>query len=156
EATAVTSAWSTDGPISLLGTEDRPVRPDFKVVALAASAGGLNALSHILAALPADFPAAVVVVLHRTLQEPNPLAEFLNARTALAVKNAEEGEALCPATVFVARPGWHLLVNPDGTLSLSHSPKVHFVRPSADVLFESLGHTLKGRAIAVVLTGGGS
>jgi two-component system chemotaxis response regulator CheB len=57
--------------------------------------------------------------------------------------------------VYVAPPDRHLLVNPDGTLSLSQSELVHFVRPSADLLFESVAATAKQRAIAVVLTGTG-
>jgi two-component system chemotaxis response regulator CheB len=63
---------------------------------------------------------------------------------------------LRPATVFVALPDWHLLVNDNGTLSLSRSPKVHSVRPSADRLFESLAASFGERAIAVVLTGAAS
>ena len=56
----------------------------------------------------------------------------------------------------VRRQNRHLLVNPDGTLSLSQSELVHFLRPSADLLFESLAASYKERAIAVVLTGTGS
>jgi two-component system chemotaxis response regulator CheB len=63
---------------------------------------------------------------------------------------------LQPATVFIAPPNRHLLVNPDGTLSLSQSELVHFVRPSADLLFELVAASYKERAIAVVLTGTGS
>ncbi len=61
-----------------------------------------------------------------------------------------------PATTYIAPPNRHLLVNPDGTLSLSQSELVHFVRPSADLLFESVAASFKDRAIAVVLTGTGS
>ena len=58
--------------------------------------------------------------------------------------------------VYIAPPNRHLLVNPDGTLSLSQSELVHFVRPSADLLFESVAACYKDRAIAVVLSGTGS
>src|SRR5688572_5471217 len=112
--------------------------PLFKVVALAASAGGLEAISHILSGLPQDFPAAVVVLLHRTVQMPNLLPEVLSQRTPLPVKIAEEADALRPGTVFVAPPGRHLLVCPDATLTFSDSMKVNYVRPAADRLFESL------------------
>jgi len=136
-------------------------RPDlataaFDVVALAASAGGLMALSTVLAALPAGFPAAVVLVQHLDPHHRSLMAEILGRRTALPVKQAEEGDRLRPAMVFIAPPNRHLLVNPDGTLSLSQSELVHFVRPSADLLFESVAASYKGRAIAVVLTGSGS
>jgi two-component system chemotaxis response regulator CheB len=57
--------------------------------------------------------------------------------------------------VFVAPPDHHLLVNPDGSLSLAQTPRVHSLRPAADVLFASVASSIKGRAIAVVLSGGG-
>jgi two-component system, chemotaxis family, protein-glutamate methylesterase/glutaminase len=128
----------------------------FDVVALAASAGGLTALSHVLSALPSNFPAAVVVVQHLDPRHRSLMADILSRRTALGVKQAEEGDVLTPAMVYIAPPNRHLLVNPDGTLSLSQSELVHFVRPSADLLFESVAASHKDRAIVVVLTGTGS
>jgi two-component system chemotaxis response regulator CheB len=126
------------------------------VVALAASAGGLLALSKVLAALPAHFPAAIVVVQHLDRQHPSHMAEILGRRTSLPVKQAQEGDFLQPGTVAIAPPDQHLLVKPDGTLSLSHAELVHFLRPSADLLFESVAASYKQRALAVVLTGMGS
>jgi two-component system chemotaxis response regulator CheB len=128
----------------------------FDIIALAASAGGLGALSRVLAALPADFPGTVVVVQHLDPRHRSLLADILNRRTRLQVKQAEESDRLDPATVYIAPPNRHLLVNPDGTLSLSQSELVHFVRPSADLLFESVAASYQERAIAVVLTGTGS
>jgi hypothetical protein len=84
------------------------------------------------------------------------MADILSRRTALEVKEAEQGDQLRPGTVHIAPPNRHLLVNPDGTLSLTQSELVHFVRPSADLLFESVAASYKHRAIAVVLTGTGS
>jgi two-component system chemotaxis response regulator CheB len=128
----------------------------FDVVALAASAGGLQALSAVLSALPADFPAAIVVVQHLDPRHRSLMAEILSRRTALMVKEAAEGDALCCGTIATAPPNKHLLVNPDGTMSLSSSELVHFVRPSADLLFESVAASYRERAIGVVLTGTGS
>ncbi len=128
----------------------------FDVVALAASAGGLTAISRILSALPSDFPAAIVIVQHLDPRHRSLMANILSRRTLLRVKQAEEGDRLSPATVYIAPPNRHLLVNPDGTLSLSQSELVHFVRPSADLLFESVAASYKECAIAVVLTGTGS
>jgi two-component system chemotaxis response regulator CheB len=128
----------------------------FDIVALAASAGGLSALSHLLAALPADFPGGVVVVQHLDPRHRSLMANILSRRTSLQVKQAEEGDRLCATTVYIAPPNRHLLVNSNGTLSLSQSELVHFVRPSADLLFESVAASYKDRAIAVVLTGTGS
>jgi two-component system chemotaxis response regulator CheB len=128
----------------------------FNVVALAASAGGLTALSRVLSGLPATFPAAIVVVQHLDPRHRSLMADILSRRTPLKVRQAEEGDRLTPATAYIAPPDRHLLVNPDGTLSLSQSELVHFLRPSADLLFESVAASYKHRAIAVVLTGTGS
>jgi two-component system chemotaxis response regulator CheB len=125
------------------------------VVAITTSDGGLKALSHVLSALPADFPAAVVVVQHLSPQYPSQLADILGQRTSLSVKEAEQGDWLQPGKVYIAPPDQHLLVNPDATLGLLHSELVHFVRPSADLLFESVAAKFKERVIAVVLTGKG-
>ncbi|WP_414582073.1 chemotaxis protein CheB [Scytonema sp. PCC 10023] len=126
----------------------------YKVVAIAASKGGLKAISHIVSALPGDFPAAIIVVQHLSPQYPSYMAEILSRRTALQVKQAEEGDLLRPGTIYMAVPNKHLLVDPNGTLSLSDAPKVNFVRPAGDKLFTSVAESFKSRAIAVVLTGG--
>jgi two-component system chemotaxis response regulator CheB len=128
----------------------------FDVVAIAASAGGLNALTKVLSDLPSDFPAALVVVQHLDPRHRSLMASILDRRTSLQVEEAGEGGRLNPGTVCIAPPDKHLLVNPDGTLSLSQAALVHFVRPSADLLFESVAASYKDRAIAVVLTGTGS
>ncbi len=130
--------------------------PAFELVALAASAGGLTALSRILESLPADFPAPIVVVQHVDPRHRSLMAEILGKRTALRVKEAEEGERISRGTVYIAPPDRHLLVNADGSLSLTQTELVHFVRPSADLLFESAAAGYTNRAIAVVLTGTGS
>jgi two-component system, chemotaxis family, protein-glutamate methylesterase/glutaminase len=127
----------------------------FEIVALAASAGGLKALTDVLAALPADFPAALVVVQHLDPRHRSLMAEILGKRTALRVREAREGDALEHGVAFIAPPNHHLLVNAGGRLSLSQTELVHFVRPSADLLFESTAAAHKERAIAVVLSGTG-
>lgn len=132
-----------------------PLRPAFDVVAIATSAGGLKALSHLLAPLHKDFPCAIVIVQHLDPRHRSLMADILSRRTTLPVKQAAEGDKLEPATVYIAPPNRHLLVNPDGSLSLAQTELVHFVRPSADLLFESVAASFKERAIAVVLTGTG-
>jgi two-component system chemotaxis response regulator CheB len=132
-----------------------PMPPSYEVVALAASAGGLKALTDVLAALPAEFPAALVVVQHLDPRHRSLMADILGKRTKLQVKEAREGDKLEPGQALVAPPNRHLLVNSDGTVSLSQSELVHFVRPSADLLFESTAASYRDRAIAVVLSGSG-
>ncbi len=128
----------------------------FPVIAMAASAGGLKALSVILGGLPADFPAAIAIVMHLAPDHKSVLAEILDRRTHLAVKQAHTGDFLCPANVFIAPPNHHLLVAKDGRLKLSTSSakKVHYARPSAEPLFASVAEVYQKQAIAVVLTGG--
>ena len=127
----------------------------FEIIALAASAGGLRALTDVLSALPRDLPVALVVVQHLDPRHRSLMAEILGKRTSLLVKEAREGDVLEPGIALIAPPNRHLLVNPDRTVSLSQSELVHFVRPSADLLFESTAAVYKERAIAVVLSGSG-
>lgn len=127
-----------------------------KVIALCASAGGLNALSEILSHLNPDFPAAIIILQHIARQYPSQLANILGRRTQLTVKQAELGDKLNPGQVYVAPPDQHLLVNLDQTLSLSQAELVNFLRPSGDLLLESLAASVKEQAIAVILTGTGS
>ena len=127
----------------------------FDVVALAASAGGLTALSSVLADLPAGFPAGILVVQHLDPRHRSLMADILSRRTHLEVKQAEDGDRLAGGRVYIAPPNRHLLLNGDGSLSLTQTELVHFVRPSADLLFESVAASYKDRSIAVVLSGSG-
>jgi len=128
----------------------------FPVIAMAASAGGLNALSVILGGLPANFPAAIAIVMHLAPEHKSILAEILNSRTHLSVKQAHTGDVLSRGSVFVAPPNHHLSVVEGGRLKLSSSAaeKVHYARPSAEPLFASVAKVYQTNAIAVVLTGG--
>ena len=128
----------------------------FPVIAMAASVGGLKALSVILGGLPADFAAAITIVMHLAPDRKSFLAEILRCRTLLTVKQAHSGDVLCPASVFVAPPNHHLSVGVGDRLELSSSTseKVHHSRPSAEPLFASVAKVYKANAIAVVLTGG--
>ncbi|MEM8642908.1 MAG: chemotaxis protein CheB [Cyanobacteria bacterium P01_G01_bin.54] len=128
----------------------------FDIIAIATSAGGLRALSAVLGGLPANFPAMIVVVQHLDPRHRSLMADILSRRTPLEVKQAQENDQLQRGQVYIAPPNRHLLVNPDGTLSLTQSELVHFVRPSADLLFDSVAASFQERAIAVVLTGTGS
>ncbi len=127
----------------------------YDIIALAASAGGLHALGAVLASLPKDFPASIVIVQHLDPRHRSLMAEILSRRTYLPVQEAAEGLQLLPGTVYIAPPNQHLLVN-DDRVYLTQTELVHFVRPSADLLFESVAASHKERAIAVVLTGTGS
>ena len=132
------------------------VRHSFPVIAMAASVGGLKALSIILGGLPADFPAAIAIVMHVAPDHKSLLAEILKCRTHLQVAQAHTGDVLAPSKVFVAPPNHHLFVVKGDRLKLSssHAEKIHFARPSAEPLFASVAEVYGKNAIAVVLTGG--
>lgn len=127
----------------------------FDVVVLAVSLGGVQALSRIVSDLPADFPAALVVAHHCYPDQRSYMPEILRLRTSLKVKQAEDGDTLHPGTVFTSAPGRHMRIERGGILSVFFAPRIQFVRPSADVLFQSVASTFSDRTIAIVLTGTG-
>jgi two-component system chemotaxis response regulator CheB len=130
-----------------------PTTP-FRVVVVAASGGGVEALSTILSELPATFPLAIAIVQHRSMAVPNLLAKVLQKRSRLPVKNAETGDEFAPGVVYLAPPGVHLVIDAQHRLALVDGAKVKHVRPSGDVLFASAAEALGPQCIAVVLTGG--
>jgi two-component system, chemotaxis family, protein-glutamate methylesterase/glutaminase len=126
-----------------------------RLIAVAASAGGLAALSRVLGSLPPTLASAVLVVQHLQPDRPSQIARILARHTLLVVKEARHGEVTRNGTVYVAPPGRHLTVGIDRRLALSHLPPVHFCRPSGDKLFTSIAACCGAEAIAVVLTGTG-
>ena len=130
--------------------------PRFGIVGVAASAGGLNALSVVLGALPTGFPVPVVVVQHLDRRHRSLMADLLGRRAKLVVMEAADEQKLEAGAVVIAPPNRHLLVRADGTVSLTDSEPVHFVRPAADLLFESLAGAYGSRVVAVVLSGTGT
>lgn len=127
----------------------------FAVVAIAASAGGVKVLSFLLSRLPADFAAAIAVVLHTSPHTPNLMPQILHRQTALVVKEAVADEAVCAGVVYMAPPDWHLLIQRNHTITLSHTQKINYARPAADILFESVAAAYGRQAIGVVLSGRG-
>jgi two-component system chemotaxis response regulator CheB len=125
------------------------------VIGIAASAGGLAALSTVVGGLRPDLNAAILILQHLSPSHPSQLATILARRTRLDVKEAASHDRLRRGAILTAPPGLHLLVSPDGLVSLSHRPAVNHVRPAADRLFESIAGSFGPRAIAVILTGTG-
>lgn len=134
---------------------DKAEQQAIDIIVVAASAGGLKALTQILSQLPADLPVPVAIVQHRSTMQPGMLATILSKSTTLKVKNAVEGEHMEAGTVYVAPPDKHLLINQDHTLTLSNGKKIRYILSSANPLFTSAAQVFKDRVIAVVLTGGG-
>jgi two-component system chemotaxis response regulator CheB len=129
--------------------------PHLPVVGLAASAGGLRALSFVLGALPPEIEAGILIVQHVDPRRRSLLVTILGRATRLAVEAAREGEPLRAGVVLVAEPDRHLLVDAAGRVHLSDGPRVNHVRPSADPLFESLATAYGSHAAVVILSGTG-
>jgi len=130
--------------------------PHTTVVALVCSAGGLDAIRHILTRLPAGFPAAVIVLRHHTPDSHDRLAAILSRSVALPVATARDGDALLAGHVLVAPAGYHTLVTADGRVALIESGDRPPYRPSADLLLSTLATAAGPRAVAVVLSGHGN
>jgi two-component system chemotaxis response regulator CheB len=125
-----------------------------RIVAIGASAGGVPLLQRLVAALPGDFTAAVLVVLHMHPTVPSRLPWLLARHAALPVRSAADGETIEGGTVYVAIPDLHLLIG-DGRIVLLPSVPVHHVRPSIDRLFVSMASAYGRDCAAVVLSGTG-
>ncbi len=134
--------------------EDTATPPS--AVVIGASVGAIKALSIILPALPANYPFAVFVVVHLPPDRRSLLADIFASRCAIAVKEAEDKEVIRASTVYFAPADYHLLVEPDFTLSLSSDEPVIYSRPAIDVLFQSAADAYGDLLTGVVLTGASS
>lgn len=132
-----------------------PAGAAFDVVAIAASAGGIEALTNLLAGLPDNFPAAILVAQHLgpVARYRSVLDQVLSRHTRLRVKWAEDGESVRAGTVFLAPQDRHLLIDSSGILHVTPDPEVNRARPAADPLFASVAAHFGARAIAIVLSG---
>jgi two-component system chemotaxis response regulator CheB len=121
-------------------------------VVIGASAGGIEALRNLVAALPLDFSAAVLVVLHLPPKGTSVLPQILARAGALPAVQAEDGMAIEGGRIYVAPPDCHLLVE-DGTMRLDHGPRTNGHRPAIDPLFRSAASAYGPAAAGVVLSG---
>ncbi|MEP6670428.1 MAG: chemotaxis response regulator protein-glutamate methylesterase [Chthoniobacter sp.] len=135
--------------------EPRPRDRARQLVAIGASAGGPAALVKVLSGLPADFPAAIVVVQHVDAQFAPGLASWLNDVSQLPVRLAREGDVVAAGVVLIAATNDHLTLRPGAVLSYTADPVGCSYRPSVNVFFESVLRCWRGEVLGVLLTGMG-
>ena len=123
-----------------------------RLVAIGASAGGLESLRRLVHGLPADLPAAVAVVLHLSPTSRSLLADILTRSGPLAAHQAVDGEKVLPGQIYVARPDRHLVVEGEAFRVVDGSSG-HSVRPAIDRLFESAADAFGPDVVGVVLSG---
>jgi two-component system chemotaxis response regulator CheB len=135
------------------GMAKKRAQAAIQAVVVGASAGGVDAVGALLGGLPKPFAPSIIVVIHVPASRPSLLAEIFQARCRLPVHEALDKERIEPGNVYVAPPGYHLLVESDETLALSLDAPVGFSRPSIDVLFESAAAVFGDQLLGIVLSG---
>ncbi len=129
-----------------------PSAPTRDIVVLGGSAGSVEATRRLLRLLPAEFPAAVLVTIHRGAERPNHLPEILDTAGPLPAVQAEEGMPIARGRVHVAPSDRHLLVG-NGHLHVRRGPRENRTRPAIDPMFRSAAVTYTTRVVGVVLSG---
>lgn len=124
-----------------------------KAIVIGTSYGGLEALKAIIPHLPKDFSLAVIVVLHIGDNNNQSFINYLDKKSNIKVKEAEEKEEIKAGTVYFAPPNYHLLIEDDSTIALSTDSKINHSRPSIDVLFETAAWQYKNQLVGILLTG---
>jgi two-component system, chemotaxis family, protein-glutamate methylesterase/glutaminase len=127
--------------------------PGHDVVLIGASAGGIAALRHLLAGLPARLPASVLIVVHTPPTSTGRLPDILARYGPLPAAHAVPGQRLTPGLLTIAPPQHHLILTAGDVLRLHHGPTVHRNRPAIDPLLHSAARVCGHRAIAVILSG---
>lgn len=127
--------------------------PD-KLLAIGGSAGSLQVIMAVLAAIDKGFGMPVLVILHRYGRLPSSLEELFASRTTMPVKEVEEKETPQAGTVYLSPADYHVLFENDGSFSLDYSERVHFSRPSIDVGFRSAAEVFGPGLVALLLSGG--
>ncbi len=127
-----------------------------RAIVMGASAGAVEALSVLLAALPADFSIPVMIVVHLPPDKKSMLASVLQAKTFLKVSETEDKSMPVSGHIYLAPPDYHLLVEKDFSLSLSSEEPVLYSRPSIDVLFETAADAYGAGLTGIILSGANS
>lgn len=138
-----------------VATDNALLASQQKLIAIGASAGGPAALAKVLAALPKDLPAALVVIQHVDERFAAGMAEWLSLQSRLPVRVAMEGDRPITGEVLLAGTNDHLTLKATGRLGYTSQPADYVYRPSVDVFFHSVCQHWPGKAVGVLLTGMG-
>jgi len=122
------------------------------IVVVGFSAGGIAPLMQLVADLPSDFPASILVVHHFPAQSISALPSILNRAGPLPATQPADGERIVPGRIYVARPDRHLLLR-NGVVRLTAGPREHGHRPAIDPLFRSAARSCGPRVVGVILSG---
>lgn len=142
-------------PRSIIPLRKAGHSPRRQIVAIGASTGGPAALNTFLKSLPASFPLPIAIVQHMSAGFLKGLINWLQLSCALSIVTASEGQRLQPGTVYFAPDGCHLELHRRQIFTLTYNPPVNYVRPSVNVLFESVAQTYRAATIGILLTGMG-
>ncbi|SDE43993.1 chemotaxis protein CheB [Paraburkholderia lycopersici] len=123
-----------------------------RIIVIGASYGGFEALSLLIAQLPANFPAPVFIVQHLGTSSTGALPRILGRAGCLPVAHPHHGEFIRGGRIYVAPPEQHMLVQQDH-IELSHGPRENHFRPAVDPLFRSAAFAYGPAVVGVVLTG---
>jgi two-component system chemotaxis response regulator CheB len=123
------------------------------VVVIGASAGGVEALRTLVAGLPPEFNAAIMVVLHIPATAPSVLDQVLSSAGPLPASVGRDGERFHSGHIYVPQADFHLMLRPHQLLRVVRGPRENRARPSVDVLFRSAARFYAGRVIGVLLSG---
>ncbi len=122
------------------------------IVVIGASAGGIQALTSLVAGLPHDFPASLLVVVHTPPYAVSRLPEILSRSGPLPATHAQQGEVIESGRIYIAPPDRHLLVR-TGWIELSRGPRENHARPAIDPLFRTAARAYGPRVVGIVLSG---
>jgi two-component system chemotaxis response regulator CheB len=128
--------------------------PVSRLLVIGGSAGSLQVILAVLAAIGDDFPMPVLIILHRNGGFESSLEDLFSTRTRLPIREVEEKDQLRAGTIYLCPADYHVLLEKDHSFSLDYSERIHFSRPSIDVTFRSAADIFGPGVIALLLSGG--
>lgn len=127
--------------------------PQTDLVVIGGSAGCVPVIIDLLDTLPAAFPFAIVLVIHRQKSIPSEMDKVLGFNSHVRVIEPNDKDFILPGRVYLAPQNYHLLIEDDRSFSLDYSEPIHYSRPSIDPTFESAADVFRHRCTGILLSG---